>query len=170
MVLWAGTHVTEMTFEQRPEGSDQVSQEHGNLGESGPGRGQQARETQTPSSTDDFKGSRIPKAPSPLQILPWVSEKESLIVANSLGSQVRKQRPRGGQACSSSPREQQGPEPHLLTVLPGAGILSAVFSRDGCLTSAWMLLVTGSSPPHRVILSTEWHLPRWARQPLWCQD
>ena len=104
------------------------------------------------------------------QILPWVSDKESLIVAKSLGSQVRKQRSRGGQAYSRSPREHQGPEPHLLTVLPGAGILSAAFSRDGCLTSAWMLLVTGSSSPHRAVLSTEWHLPRWARQPLWCQD
>lgn len=65
MVLWAGTHVTDMTFEQRPEGRDQVSQDHGNLGESGPGSGQQARETQTPSSIDDFKGSQIPEAAPP---------------------------------------------------------------------------------------------------------
>ena len=158
MVLWAGTHVAEMTFEQTPEGSDQVSQEHGNLGESRPGRGQQAGEPQTPSSTDDFKGSQVPKAHP--QILPWVSDKESLIVANSLGSQVRKRRPRGGQAYSSSPREQQGPEAHLLTLLPGAGILSAEFSRDGCLTSAWMLPVMGSSSPPRAVLSTVWQLPR----------
>lgn len=49
---------------------------------------QQAHETQAPSSTDDFKGSQTPKAH--LQILPWISDEESLIVANSLGLQARK--------------------------------------------------------------------------------
>ena len=39
MVLWAGAHVKDMTFEQRPEGSGEVNHECGNLGDDAPGRG-----------------------------------------------------------------------------------------------------------------------------------